>query len=349
MNLLVLLRHAQRGDTHTTPTYDPSLSETGLAQARGAGDDVSEYLSSNDMDVVIHSSPYLRCLQTSVELAHRLQAAHLGKVSLKVDHALSEWLHLNLKFVPPLDNGLSLEADVAKIQSTMPLASNVSVDLTWNTAALGSFNSYGVSYYEYRESINRYIRNLTSYYTLSRKPMLIIVVTHGIAVNCLLQFLLNKSLFHEVPEAKISIAKQVSVGQWLLVRNCLGLANGPENTSTLSIPKDYETTFSSNALSEKKSAEKDFSELTKESTPGAFQLRENPLGVLCLLGMVLFVSFSLWESFWVCTSAMSRDVDFHALSLHCGTCVIPALLCHLCDSNFIIVLIYDSNFIVVLI
>ena len=54
---------------------DPPLSKNGLQQASFAGKQFAKYFKNNDLnfdEIIIESSPFLRCVQTASRIAEQL-------------------------------------------------------------------------------------------------------------------------------------------------------------------------------------------------------------------------------------------------------------------------------------
>lgn len=82
MRRVVLVRHAERADespdapvtVENYPTWDPPLTEIGVVQARCAAALVTSKLSTLfNFSPAVHTSPFLRCVQTAHPFAHALQ------------------------------------------------------------------------------------------------------------------------------------------------------------------------------------------------------------------------------------------------------------------------------------
>ncbi|KAF2864292.1 hypothetical protein K470DRAFT_194469, partial [Piedraia hortae CBS 480.64] len=93
---------AQRDWHLSTPVpYDPPLTYSGWSQSRALGERIADLLPDSDAEhpyqILIHSSPYTRCIETSVGIASGLISSrrhpHSKKATLRVDEFLGEWLN----------------------------------------------------------------------------------------------------------------------------------------------------------------------------------------------------------------------------------------------------------------
>lgn len=106
---IFIVRHGARLDMAdpqwhlTSPTpYDPPLTYGGWTQSRLVGFRIASLLASSgqatapkNMRIVIHSSPFLRCIQTSVSIAAGIaqqQSENFVKPLMRLDSWLGEWL-----------------------------------------------------------------------------------------------------------------------------------------------------------------------------------------------------------------------------------------------------------------
>src|SRR5579862_4419789 len=92
---IFFLRHGARLDQFdldwhlTSPTpYDPPLTTKGVQQAKQTGLAISSHLAPDIKHVILHTSPFLRCVQTSLALASSIKE----RVTLRIDAWLGEWL-----------------------------------------------------------------------------------------------------------------------------------------------------------------------------------------------------------------------------------------------------------------
>lgn len=221
---LVLLRHGERQDRRLVPTFDPGLLELGHAQAAAC-------LPACPSPVVFHTLPYKRCLETCFDAA-------TSETRIRIDLALSEWLHPNTRYTPPLDPETDLGFHVSRFPNLITTTGGVMVDVSWDRRQLGGFNGVGLTYREYRERLHTYLTRLVDHY--GEFEGTVVVVTHGAAVHALLQCLAQRPIFSEIPEAQASVA--VGSGrEWRVVLNCIGVV--PSERSNLELPREYVTTF----------------------------------------------------------------------------------------------------------
>ena len=199
---------------------------------------------SKRLRILIHCSPYNRCIQTAEMLLSRLEhqpefnPAHC-KVThrLRVDQALSEWLNesFNLNFLPPNDDGYSMinnvniyltsptvnfgmDSQIAKwnkqhektpgtpppLNPTTRTHLRSIKDSTWSYNALGHCGDYGEPPLEFKQRCFDYLTTLLQHYYTRQpysadKDTVLIVISHGAVISTLLQMLLNRPIFNEIP------------------------------------------------------------------------------------------------------------------------------------------------------
>ena len=175
--------------------------------------------------IMIHSSPYNRCIQTSELLLDKIQKFKLKEkekidIKLRVDQALSEWLNenYNLKYLPPNDDGYSminnvnayLNQDINDSNCKGEFSSKTRSqlkdvkDFTWSYNQLGHCGEYGESASAFTRRCFNYLIYLLQFYYMRQnseadKNMIVFVVSHGAIISTLLQILLGRSVFNEIP------------------------------------------------------------------------------------------------------------------------------------------------------
>jgi broad specificity phosphatase PhoE len=230
---LFFLRHGARLDQletewHlTSPTpYDPPLTTKGIAQARLTGLAIKDSLpTTGHLRIILHTSPFLRCVQTALSLA-----AALGKkVLFRVDAWLGEWLTPDYYTdidPPPPGKQLCDSALAGLIGRT----DGVAVDWMWDTLKFGDGGEYGEEWGSMHERLNRGLQRLLQYY--EDEPMIgvsngvngnkseisngdgvdapiqtiVILVTHGAGCNALLGALTRKPVLTDIPLTSLSMA-----------------------------------------------------------------------------------------------------------------------------------------------
>lgn len=255
--------------------YDPSLSKVALEQVRGAAEDIAsstqafpEVDVSSRKNVFIHFSPYLRCCQTAdlmvTYLKEILQAkfpSYKIRFQLLGDFALSEWIHDKMKNKPPFvdsNDAYNMYTPNLKLMKNRSACSNFRP-----TNTLGPYNEPNLSYKDYQNRCKNYFKKLLATYdkpSYIRNKDIIIVVSHGYAVNCFMSYFISHPIFAEIPEAKVNFAKRVLVegieeedGEyeptnytWKLELDSLGMLKDEEIDSTLNLDTDivyYKTNF----------------------------------------------------------------------------------------------------------
>lgn len=263
---IVVVRHASRQDKldpewpNYSPTpYDPPLSTDGFAQADSAGAKIAALLNHLDAiksasqcpagtlgarfqesNVVIHSSPFLRCVQTAQYIAK-----HVKCERIRLDAAFGEWLtpdYFEHCAPPPDDNHRALS------QSSRQWLDNHGsghlVDNYWPLSELGNSGQYGETYDELRARFGSGVDNLIQVYgppphakppgspmsqssSHSRElvarsrsvsfsgSQTIVIVTHGAGCNALLGHLLKKPLLNNVALASYVALELSPSGNWV--------------------------------------------------------------------------------------------------------------------------------------
>lgn len=273
--------HALREDPDAKPIledykpYDPSLSQNAIPQIEKLVDEICSLTQAfTDLEftqrknVFIHFSPYLRCCQTADLLITDLKASLLKKYpnykmrfQLLCDFALSEWIHDKMKNKPPfVDSDDAYNMYTPNLKS---LKNKSACSMFRPTITLGQYNGLDLSYKDYQTRCKDYFKKLLATY---EKPMyiknkdIIIVVTHGYAVNNFLSYFINHPIFEELPEAKANFAKRVLKDDikdvedendpanytWKLVHDALDLIKEDGVDTTLNLETDivyYKTNF----------------------------------------------------------------------------------------------------------
>lgn len=203
---------------------------------------LNEVLASNEMEssfkkiatnvlgnhkadkIMIHSSPYNRCIQTSELLLNRLknckQVDNKTVTKLRVDQGLSEWLNenYNLKYLPPNDDGYSMINNVNAYLNQSINENDLKGDFSlktrnqlrdvkdplWSYNQLGHCGEYGESASNFTRRCFYYLINLLQFYytrqnTEADKHTVVFIISHGAVISTLLQILLGRSVFNEIP------------------------------------------------------------------------------------------------------------------------------------------------------
>lgn len=214
---IFFLRHGARLDQFnpewhlTSPTpYDPPLTTKGISQARQTGLAIQNSLpASSSKRIILHTSPFLRCIQTALTLASAIDA----KIMLRIDAWLGEWLTTDY-FTdidpPPPSRQLCNSAISGLAGRTM---GNVVVDWTWDSLKLGGGGEYGEEWGSMHERFNRGLSRLLQFYqndsTTTAKEegdTVVILVTHGAGCNALLGALTRKPVLTDIPVSSLSMA-----------------------------------------------------------------------------------------------------------------------------------------------
>ncbi|RCK55865.1 Ubiquitin-associated and SH3 domain-containing protein A [Candida viswanathii] len=287
MTELYFLRHGERidhalqKDPEAKPIledykdYDPSLATSAVPQLQTAVDDIcsltkafSDKESTQRKNVFIHFSPYLRCCQTADILITELKASFLERFpnykvrfQLLGDFALSEWIHDKMKSKPPF-----VDSDDAYNMYTPNLKSLKNKNACSNfrpTVTLGPYNGPDLSYKDYQTRCKDYFQKLLATYNKPayiRNQDIVIIVSHGYAINQFVTYFINHPLFEEIPEATVNFALRVLKEDvkepkepfdpfdytWRLVQDALHLINEEDMDTTLNLETDivyYQTNF----------------------------------------------------------------------------------------------------------
>ena len=184
-----VVRHGERADvadwdwwlTADRP-HDPPLTPLGKKQASAAGD----ALVGQPVEC-IYSSPFRRCIQTSIEIADALG----GDLKIKIEPGLGEMLHHDWFDFPapnersgnPVNGAMSTEALVETYGANRIDASHTPIFDVRERSGINSLNS-SCEYYTFPEhwhdGIARYQATLRKLQTMSPYSVL---VTHGAGVQ----------------------------------------------------------------------------------------------------------------------------------------------------------------------
>ncbi|BFZ57159.1 hypothetical protein PYCC9005_004210 [Savitreella phatthalungensis] len=196
---LFFLRHGQRLDQKdlswrdTSPTpYDTPLSAHGFYQAQKTGHAILEQARNGRF--VIHTSPFLRCIQTAVTLACVLPKPP----TLRIDSGLGEWLtpdyYQDIQ-PPPAMRELSESARQSALQSADRY--KIDLDLGWDSEKLGRGGDYGEEWPEMHARFRQYFLALSSIYQ-GDDSVAVILVTHGAGCNALLGAASGKPVLQDI-------------------------------------------------------------------------------------------------------------------------------------------------------
>ena len=212
---IFFLRHGARLDQInpewrlTSPTpYDPPLTAKGISQARQTGLAIKQSLlpSSSRRRIIIHTSPFLRCIQTALTLASSLE----DKVLLRIDTWLGEWLtpdyYMDINPPPP---GRQLTSSALGALAGRRLEGSVAVDWMWDSLKLGDGGEYGEEWGSMHERFVRGLSQLLQFYCqqdMNGDETVVILVTHGAGCNALLGALTKKPVLTDIPISSLSMA-----------------------------------------------------------------------------------------------------------------------------------------------
>lgn len=286
---LYFLRHGQRVDhaneesgAYSEPIYpdyeiyDPSLSKKALGQIEHVGQEIEETTQAFGKEgeevvrknVFVHFSPYLRCCQTADLLISDLRKRFEEKFSnykvrfqLLGDFALSEWIHDKMKNKPPFVD--SSDAYHMYTPNVKLMANRSCVSNFRPTNTMGSYNGLDLSYKDYQSNCKSYFQKLLATYDKPihiRNQDIVIVISHGYAINNFLSYFINHPIFDEIPEASVNYARRIPDTEkevppdscepgdftWKLIKDSLGILENDDVDSTLNLETDivyYKTNF----------------------------------------------------------------------------------------------------------
>lgn len=256
--------------------YDPSLAISAVEQIKAAGEEIADRTQAFDdqesgslrKNVFIHFSPYLRCCQSAdllvsglKELFGQKYPKHKVRFQLLGDFALSEWVHEKMKNKPPFvdsNDAYHMYTPNIKLLTNRSCVSNFRP-----TNTLGPYNGPDISYKDYQANCKQYFQKLLATYDRPvhiKNQDIIIVVSHGYAINNFLSYFINHPIFDEIPEASVNFARKTLTDEdktpedpydpkyysWKLFKDSLGMLEKEDIDSTLNLETDivyYKTNF----------------------------------------------------------------------------------------------------------
>ncbi len=261
---IFFLRHGARLDQFnrewhlTSPTpYDPPLTAKGTSQARQTGVAIKSFLpiSSSRRRIIIHTSPYLRCIQTALTLASSLEE----KVLFRIDAWLGEWLTPDYFMdIDPPPPGRQLSASALGALAGRRFEGSIIVDWMWDSLKLGDGGEYGEQWVSMHERFDRGISKLLQFYQqddMNGDETVVILVTHGAGCNALLGAFTRKPVLTDIPISSLSMAvlrptTPTSMGSTSSqFEYDLLLQAGTQHLSSSSLPAISSTTFPSSTSS----------------------------------------------------------------------------------------------------
>ena len=240
---IFFIRHGARLDQldpewHlSSPTpYDPPLTQKGFQQSKQTGLAINQILlphhlsqptqtSSSQVSeqthvdpgvrVIIHTSPFLRCIQTALALSSELTLPH--KPLLRVDAWLGEWLTPDyyMDIPPPPPSRQLCQSALGELASRVRNEGNVNVDWSWDSLKCGDGGEYGEEWTSMHDRVSKGLHRMLRYYqmpgsvqngdTVALKTV-VILVTHGAGCNALLGALTKKPVLRDIPISSLSMA-----------------------------------------------------------------------------------------------------------------------------------------------
>lgn len=295
LDRIVLVRHAQRQDTAddtwaltaAEPYNPPIAGASARAQALRCGRDLRDHIpAAGAADVMIHSSPYLRCVETAACIAAAVAekrvtdgqtASTTASLPVRLDAVFGEWMtsdYFSDITPPPEDDSRSLyERSLRWLLAEQRGAVGSTAlrpDLAWDLHRLGHAGAYGEQWPAMHSRFRAGLRALISHYDASNKPTTAVIVTHGAGCNSLLGLLTNQPLLSKVGLASCVVLERrnPTVTTWDVVYN--------SNDDRLSVPVlSNSNSTSSSTVSDHFSGSPDAS----ESTPEQFYFATAPVTV----------------------------------------------------------------------
>ncbi|KAG7193378.1 uncharacterized protein KQ657_000796 [Scheffersomyces spartinae] len=249
---LYFMRHAQRIDqvakSSTNPPlqpdyqpFDPSLSLQGKAQVKSSAETILQVTRAFESNSA--KTPAAPAISTSISVQgiSKQHPAYHVKFHLLCDFALSEWVHEKMKNKPPYQDS----NDAYKMYNpNIKQLHNKSACSNFRPATmLGNWNAPDLSYLEYQANCKKYFTKLMATYNRPqhiKNDDIIIIVAHGYTVSNILSYFLNHPIFEELPEAKVSYARRVSLPEYVDVTNRVDVEGNVEMTELIECdPNEY--------------------------------------------------------------------------------------------------------------
>ncbi|KAG5358506.1 hypothetical protein CJU89_5098 [Yarrowia sp. B02] len=211
---IFIVRHTTRQDTVQSNWaetaeygYNPPLADLGHTQALEAGRYIRSLMHQTPTRVMVHTSPFLRCVQTAAHIAEELIGCN---PKIRMDAALGEWLtpdYFSASGPPPDDNHADLANQAVSAlqrQSKLRLVEN-----GWNISCLGDSGSMREFWSEMHLRFEHYLKRLNGFYSKhNRKIETLIIVTHGAGVSSLLTHFCGEPVLSEIRLGSISLVSR---------------------------------------------------------------------------------------------------------------------------------------------
>lgn len=218
LSRIVIVRHGKRLDSEDTgwsarsaTPYDSPLAEEGRDQVCASGQIMKEYLTE-DEKVYVHSSPFLRCVETADKLG-------LEGAQVRLDAVFGEWLtedYFSDYSPPPEDNHRSL---VERNSQWLKRNGSATLDRSWKWDQFGDSGEYGESWENMHRRFSHGLERLIRYYNHTSEKCNVVIVTHGAGVNALLGHILDQPLLSRINLASFAVLQKTFVGNWEMVYN----------------------------------------------------------------------------------------------------------------------------------
>ena len=219
---IFIARHGSRLDaahplwTTTSPTpYDTPLTYHGFLSSRTIGTRITSFLPSPPPRIIIHTSPFLRCIQTAISISTSLPRKPL----LRIDETWAEWMTPDYytDITPPPPAGRMAADAKAELlrpgrrvggeEAYTPLVPNhavkpddpipegyvahaqgrVDIDYRWDSGRLGSGGEEAEEWMSMHRRFREGFRRMMRFYEEEGgEETVVVVVTHGAGCNALL-------------------------------------------------------------------------------------------------------------------------------------------------------------------
>lgn len=239
------IRHGLRLDQidrewqNNSPTpYDSPIARQGYIQSVLAGQAIAQHSATQKRPrFIIHTSPFLRCIQTALAIASALAAKHNLRPILRIDSCLGEWItpdyYIDIP-APPSMLEMSRNAHYylsrftpsttefgPRWKEVLPIdTSCVDIDVAWDSELFGSGGEYGEEWPDMHARFRASLRQMIKYYSTppakrkargisTRGDEIIVMVTHGAGCNAMISAVTGRPVLKDVGLASLSHAVAV--------------------------------------------------------------------------------------------------------------------------------------------
>jgi broad specificity phosphatase PhoE len=196
--MIFVVRHGERADFAgaedkklITLEFDPPLTALGCRQAEVTGKEVSRLLKQANFKprrFIFVTSPYLRCVQTSIHMAEGLEGGEIFENTLFLQDPLGEFFHRTW-----FDRNVLSELFVRKrpeeFLKLCPLYEKRKIKESFIEEADLLQPKYPEDFNDYYKRVDFCFRNIRDYYfeKFDPKQDVLIIVSHGYAIQVVLE------------------------------------------------------------------------------------------------------------------------------------------------------------------